>query len=306
MPDSPVPDFAAEQLSGQITAHTDEALFQQVGVRVAFTERGGGFSQGRFASLNLKKGLGDDDRIVARNQSALRAAFGCLRVPCIVPNQVHGTRVLDTASASPVDVSAAWQWAQEGCDGVVVGCAGLAALLCYADCLPLVLVAPTGDFAVVHCGWRGTVAGIASKALGKLAAQGRCDASQVNAYIGPYIHEECFEVGQEVAQQFEEAFGVDTGVVRMAARVADGTRATNDLARTEGLGSIADPSVLEAVDTLHVNLAKAVQADLCNAGMVEERIADVDICTVCTTDRFFSYRTEGGDTGRHGAFAVRL
>ena len=49
-----------------------------------------------------------------------------------------------------------------------------------------------------------------------------------------------------------------------------------------------------------------MRADLSRAGLDLDRVADIDICTVCNTERFFSYRAEGGDTGRHGAFAIRI
>lgn len=266
-----------QECSGEVVAHTDEALFGQCGVRIAFTERTGGFSQGPFASLNIKE-ESDEEWAVESNRKALCAALGCSLDSLVIPRQVHGTTLVELLGSSADEVSAARRKADGGCDGIVVSCPGAGALLAFADCLPLVMVAPSGAFAVVHCGWRGTVAGIASKALARLLSLAQCQASQVNAYIGPYIHEECFEVSGEVAQQFEEAFGAGAGI----------TTAPN------------------ALDKAHVNLGRAVRADLCNAGMDAARIADVDICTACSTDRFFSYRAEGGVTGRHGAFAANV
>ena len=274
LPDDAGFQGSAPSCDGELTLHTDESLFESCGTRLAFTERTGGFSQGSFASLNMMTGLGDDDRLVEHNRQALQVALGCFPTQCIVPNQVHGTHVVEATSAIDADVAQAQQAAGEGCDAVVVGCSNLAALLCFADCLPLILVAPQGGFAVVHCGWRGAVAGLASKALGRLCAQSRCDASQVNAYIGPHICTECFEVGEEVARQFEEAFG--SGVV----------------ARCYG-------------DKPHVDLSAAVRTDLEASGVDALRIADAGLCSSCNTERFFSYRAEGGKTGRHGAFCVR-
>ena len=263
-------DRATGTYDGVIAAYTDEALFEQTGVRIAFAERGGGVSEGPFASLNMKKGLGDDDAAVTLNRRALMEALGCGGSAYLVPNQVHGTDIIETCSSLPSDVSEAWERALNAADAVSVGCGHLAAILCFADCLPLILVAPNGFFSVVHCGWRGAAAGLAGKALTSLAAMADCLPGECNAYIGPYIHEECFEVGEDVAQRFADTYGRSC--------VADGK---------------------------HVSLAVAVATDLKRAGLDEDRLADVDICTVCSNDRFFSFRAQAGVCGRHAAIAVR-
>ena len=59
-------------------------------------------------------------------------------------------------------------------------------------------------------------------------------------------------------------------------------------------------------DDNHVDLSRAVGADLQRAGLAAQRIADTDICTVCSVDRYFSYRAEGGTCGRHAAVAVHV
>ena len=139
----------------------------------------------------------------------------------------------------------------------------------------MILVAPTKTFAVVHAGWRGAVAGIASKALAAMAAADHQPlstyAAQCNIYIGPHIGVECFETGVEVQQQFINAFG--------PACVTD-----------EG----------------HVNLTQAIQTDVCNVGAKPQRIVSAGICTQRNTNEYFSYRASGGVCGRHGACAFYL
>ena len=261
--------------SGLLCAYTDQALFEACGVRIAFTERSGGCSEAPFDSLNLKFGVGDSESAVGRNQAALISAFGIGSNPLIVPNQVHGSTVVEVPSVREYETARRAAASEAGCDAVAVAEGGVPVLLCFADCLPLILVAPGGAFAVVHCGWRSTVAHLAAKAFERLVAMSGCSPDQVNAYIGPYIHAECFEVRTEVAERFVDEFG--HGVVRGG-----------------------EPHLRWQVD-----LGAAVRADLVRCGCALERIADVGICTVCTTDRFFSYRAAGGVTGRHGAFAVR-
>lgn len=87
-------------------------------------------------------------------------------------------------------------------DGVVCTRPGVLIGVRTADCLPL-LMADThaGVIAAVHCGWRGTVAGIALRAVEVME---KCGArpERIHAAMGPCICPDCFEVGDEVANLF--------------------------------------------------------------------------------------------------------
>ena len=268
--DLPFPVLDALPLGAhRLIALTDEALFEACGVRVMFTGRDGGVSVGPYASLNTASHVGDDLGAVNQNRHLVLEAAGAPCARLVVPNQVHGTDLVRISETAEVD--AAIGQAEEGADGIVVETSGVAALLNFADCLPLVIVSPSGRFAVVHAGWRGAVAGIAGKAARALAAGDSCGADAYNAYIGPHIRSECFEVGEDVASQFRDVFG---------------------------------EAVLEGAS--HVSLARAVTLDLERAGLAASRIADCGICTKCCSERYYSYRASNGECGRHAAFAVRL
>lgn len=273
----PVPHLDARLFGARrVSALTDEALFAQTGVRVAFTGRAGGVSEGACASLNLGAHVGDDPARVRENRAILMHALdGPSLAATVAPKQVHGDAcvLVDDASAPALaDVRAD---AAAGADGVVVTVPSVAALLCFADCVPVVIVAPTGAFAVVHAGWRGVVAGIAPKAVGLLAhraqaADASAFAARCNVYVGPHIHGECFEVGADLHERFTSAFGAAC-----------------------------------AWDATHVSLLEALAASLAAAGVARERIADAGVCTMCRADEFYSYRASGGACGRHGAVAFR-
>lgn len=274
---------------------TDDALFDACGTRIAFTSRDGGVSKPPYASLNLGSHVGDDASAVLENRRRVLEAIGVASAPLVVPNQVHETNVIVVdGPAGACDVCADAQRANEaaaqGADAVVVRERGVAALLNFADCTPVIIVSPTGNFAIAHAGWRGAVAHVASKAvrslveadLRELAAsdavlQGSGAFSQLaaacNVYIGPHIQVECFETGEDVAQRFREAYPQDVSAI--------------------------------VPDSRHVDLSQAVIADLLQVGVSRERILDTGICTKCNHDKYFSYRAESGVCGRHGAVAVR-
>lgn len=272
----PAPRLAKRTVNS-IPLFTDDALYDASSVRIAFTGRAGGGSEGAYASLNLGTHVNDDRETVLENRALLLRALGAEDMPLVVPNQVHGTDIVDIDCADALAVEAAQEHATAGADALAVGVAGVAALLCFADCASVIVVSPSGRFAVAHAGWRGAVSRIASKAaarLRQLDARGlgsnAPDASGYNAYIGPHICARCFEVGEEVSSRFASEFG-----------------------------SSCVP------DARHVDLEAALVADLGSVGVPASRVVSTGACTKCSPDEFFSYRASGGVCGRHGAIAYR-
>ncbi len=269
----PLPELTKGRFAS-LDAYTDEKLFGATRVRIAFTTRQGGVSDGCYGSLNLGHHVNDDLGAVLRNRRIVQESFGCADAPLIVPNQVHGNALVSVRNAEQAE--SAQRLASEGADGVLVDAPGVATLLCFADCVPVVIVSPTGRFAVVHAGWRGVDNLISAKAVKALAqadadGSGQDAVSQMNVYIGPHIGPECFETGEDVHSGFRKKFG--------EACVFDGT---------------------------HIDLALALRVQLEGIGVRADRICDLGKCTVCCNEEFYSYRAQGGVCGRHGAFAYRF
>jgi len=156
--------------------------------------------------------------------------------------QVHGAAVRCAARASDAPQ----------CDALWTAEKHLALAIKVADCLPVSLIdAAHGVIANIHSGWRGTVQGIAGATLDAAPL----DPAATTAWLGPTIRVCCFEVGEEVALQFDERF-VD---------------------RSRG----AKP---------HVDIALAV-ADLLHRRGVAN-VIDTGLCTRCQGSMFHSYRRD--------------
>jgi YfiH family protein len=141
------------------------------------------------------------------------------------------------------------------CDGLITADAGVFLCVTGADCFPIYLADPvTRRVGLAHAGWRGISAGIASIMVETMIGMGS-DPSDLVAGIGPGIRVGHFEVGEDVA----EAFSDQNAVIR------------------ESIG-------------LRIHLPMAIQRQLVSAGMRPESIEDSQLCTVCQSDRFFSYR----------------
>ena len=267
----PSPHLAEMRFATPLTstvAITDEELYIQTGVRIAFTERLAGFSPEPYKALNLSEDVGDVPAAVRSNR---RVAFDTLgiydqRESLINPKQVHG----DTVIMVGEDIAASQAEAKAGADGVVCTQKDIPVMLLAADCVLVVCVAPNGAFAVVHSGWRGSLAGIAGKGLKALAQQAGVEPGECNCYIGPHIESCCYEVSAELMEKFTAAFGAE-----------------------------CDPR------NNHLSLAAAVIASLLEAGAVPERIINTGLCTCHNNKRFFSYRAENGVCGRQGAIVMR-
>lgn len=263
----PNPQLDVMQVAG-LRFLTDERLFRTCGIRVAFTSRAGGVSVGDHGALNLGAHTEDDAEHIEANRSLVRNALGADDVAFIYPLQVHGDNVV--CVNEPEEAACAQQQADEGADGILVRCADVAPLLCFADCVPVVLVSRSG-FAVVHAGWRGVMARIAPKAARMLLEGDEAlDATEINVYLGPHIGPECFETSFELHDEFIRSFGEG---------VSAGKR--------------------------HIDLSRALMTSLEEIGIPAHRMIDAGLCTVCHNDEYFSYRAQDGRCGRHAALCFR-
>lgn len=158
------------------------------GVVAGTTLRQGGCSSGPYESLNLATHVGDEPQRVSRNRQLFRDTCRLPAEPLWLA-QVHGTTVLDAASALSGQAGDAWQTTLPD-----VVCAVLT-----ADCLPVVLASRSGrSVAVAHAGWRGLADGILEATVAAMA----CEPQDLQAWLGPAISRSAFEVGAEVRERF--------------------------------------------------------------------------------------------------------
>jgi YfiH family protein len=175
----------------------------------------------------------------------------------ITAKQIHSDRVLIANAASDGTVG-------EG-DALITSQPGTLVAIRTADCLPILIADPgRSAVAAIHAGWRGTVAHISSLTVEKLSAAFGCRPSGLIAVVGPGIGECCFEVGSDVATQFETLF----------------------------------PERDDLGDRTRISLAEANRRQLREAGIPNEQITVVDTCTCCGGEEFHSYRRDGHAAGR--------
>jgi len=222
------------------------------GYDVVFTTRLGGVSEGPYESLNLGRKGGDRLERVDENRRIACGAIGADVEKLALNYQVHSARVLRAAPGMR----------DEHADGLWTDESELPVLVLTADCLPIVL-ARTDErpraLAVLHAGRRGLLDGIV--AAGADALGGGALAAALGPGIGPC----CYEVGEEVAAPFRDAFGDDV------------------------------------VQGRNLDLWTSAERALRAAGV--RHVHRIDRCTSCEPQTFFSHRRDRGRTGRQGVLA---
>lgn len=261
--------------SDGIALLTDPGL-ASLGVIVAFSERSGGVSRAPYSSLNLAAHVGDDPAGVDENRRRLLRAVGLAGAASrlTTADQVHGVVVAavdDGLAGAGASAQTDARPPLARTDALWTSIPGVPLMMLFADCVPIVLVAPGRHpaVAVVHAGWRGALAGLPGTAVGAFAGGAGTTPASLFAYVGPHVCPECYQVSSDLVEAFAQRF----------------------------------PS--SAAGDRGVDLGAAVTASLVSAGVNDAMIARAGVCTASTTNRFFSYRAEGL-TGRHAALTAVL
>jgi polyphenol oxidase len=160
-----------------------------------------------------------------------------------------------------------------------------------ADCVPILLVDPKQRVvAAIHAGWRGTLARIAQKTVGRMLMQFGCKPANLLAAIGPSIGPCCYEVSADFVTKFTSQFA-DAETYFDEARTGEEPNPLQWM-------NMFPPGHQPPPKNVHLDLRKANQSQLIAAGLRGANVFTSDLCTGCRRDLFFSYRKEGATSGR--------
>ncbi len=133
-----------------------------------------------------------------------------------------------------------------------------------ADCLPVLFTDTEGTVVgAAHAGWRGLAGGVLEATVEKMAVPPK----NILAFLGPAIGPDAFEVGQDVKDAFCQ-------------QTVEASRFFIPINEKQYLADIY------GLARLRLNQ------------MGLEQISGGEYCTVLQRDLFFSYRRDGGQTGR--------
>lgn len=251
-------------------------LFQRTGiVKHGFSTRLGGVSTGCFSSLNLSFDRGDDPGAVKENFRRIGEAIGVRCEDMVMSRQTHTTnirRVTEEDRGKGIVRERDYQ----DVDGLVTNVPGICLVTSYADCVPLYFVDPVKRVVgLSHSGWRGTVGKIGRKTVEMMRREFGSDPSDILAAVGPSVCMDCYEVSTDVAERFMKAFE---------------SRFWDQLFHKKEDGKY------------QLNLWKANELILREAGILKEHLAVTNVCTRCNSKILYSHRAAGDRRGNLCAF----
>lgn len=171
-----------------------------------------------------------------------------------IPKQVHGGNVIRVFKPGKY----------EGCDALTTSEKKVYLSINVADCLPIFIYDP-GYVAVaaVHAGWRGCIERIVEKTISAMVEEFDSDPPMLRVFIGPSARVCCYEVGNDVASQFDERFLFRKNTPRP-----------------------------------HLDMLAFTQHLLATSGVQQSHIEVSPYCTICTPNLFHSYRRDREKSGR--------
>ena len=238
-------------------------------VNNGFSTKLGGVSKGHCATMNISTTRGDDPEAIAENKRRIAAAIGVEVEDMTFTHQTHTTNV-----AVVREENRGTRFMET--DGMVTNVPGICLVTFYADCVPLYFVDPVKKaIGMSHSGWRGTVGKIGKVTIEKMTEVYGSNPEDLVVAIGPSICQDCYEVSEDVIEQFKANFA-------------------------EGIW----PELFYQKDNgkYQLNLWKANEHVFLEAGVKKENIAVTNVCTHCNPDILFSHRTTGNMRGNLSAF----
>ncbi|NTW52273.1 MAG: peptidoglycan editing factor PgeF [Chlorobiaceae bacterium] len=232
-------------------------VFSQVTGLVALqTTRSGGISSPPWDSLNLGLNTMDDSGRIYENYLHLCRFLNISAEAIVTSEQVHGTSICRITGPGKVS----------GYDGLITDRKGIYIGILTADCYPVLIHdTRTGACGAAHAGWQGTVGRIAYKTVHAMKGAFGTRPEDCLAWVGTGISAEHYEIGNEVARQFDSRY--------------------------------LTPSPAGNGKQL-LDLSAASRDQLLEAGIPALQLECSAFCSYRDREQFFSYRRDNGSTGR--------
>ncbi|MBT8380427.1 MAG: peptidoglycan editing factor PgeF [Ignavibacteria bacterium] len=212
-----------------------------------------GFSRKAPYFFNMSYKVGDIKENVKKNRQAFFNIIGLDESTVSSQKQVHGDKVSTTNKASYCDES----------DGLITTKPDLGLIISSADCPAIFIYDKKIKLvAAIHSGWRGTAKKILAKTLFKLSNDFNSQSKDLICYIGPSISQSNYEIGDDVADNFNNDF------------------------------------ILAKNDKYFLDLKSANYKILLDAGVKKTNIQVSKLCSYEYSNLLHSYRRSGEKSGR--------
>lgn len=269
-----MPNMRVNEKEG-VTFLTYPAFEEMPEIVHGFSTRLGGVSEGIYSSMNLSFTRGDKEEAVKENYRRIAAAIGFEMESIVTSDQTHTAnvrRITEEDRGNGITKPRPYK----DVDGMITNVPGVVLATFYADCVPLYFVDPVHKaIGLSHSGWRGTVAKIGKVTVEKMREEYGTKPEEIYAAVGPSICQDCYEVSEDVAEEFRHAFC------------------------PEHWGALF---YKKENGKYQLNLWEANRIVFLEAGIPEDHISMPNLCTCCNPEFLFSHRASKGKRGNLGAF----
>jgi len=252
-------DVATPHGKARIATLVCEPL-EQAGFVNAFSTRLGGVSPLPSNALNLAYFRGDERENVTENRRRFLKAIEAENARIVTARQTH------SIERYTVETEEQARGPQPDCDAMITKMTDVLLAVQTADCLPVLIGdAKSGAMAAIHAGWRGTAGRITERTIADLMLVHGVNPRDCVAALGPAACAECYEVGEDVIEQYKKEFGYWRNLLMN----------------------------FKAGGKAHLDIRAANIQQLKFCGFSEDSIHAADYCTMHQNELFFSYRREG-------------
>jgi len=242
--------------------------------------------------LNLGFTDWDEREHILQNRAKFFAALGAGKMWVVALRQIHSDIIHRVDAALPEDAST--DSTPQG-DALFTRERGVLLVVQTADCIPILLADPKRRaVAAIHAGWRGTLSRIVAKTLGRMQMEFGTRPEDVIAALGPGIGQCCYEVGPEVAKEFQAQFP----------NARDWFEGPFDSLASDETDpnwlpwlTMKPPGHQPPPPRVRLDLIAANRGILVGAGVAPRNISSSGLCTACRSELLFSFRRER-TTGR--------
>jgi len=228
----------------------------------AITLRHGGASKYPIDTLNFRTTGNDKIENVLENVNIISNVVGFSKIYKAKQKHTDNILILDNNNKKEYKFE---NLSSDEYDGYITKEKNIATLVTTADCNPIIIYDPKQNIiANVHSGWAGTIKKITIKAIKILNEKFNSKFGDLIVCIGPSIRKCCFSSEDELfKKKFTDIWNFEDEYIYY----------------------------VEDKKRFHIDLLYVIKKDLIDMGIKKENIADANICTMCNSEDFFSYRT---------------
>lgn len=240
-------------------------------IRHGFSSRIGGISTGFLSSLNLSFTRSFETRETTMENYRIFCEGAEIPVSSMVMDSYeHGTtvRYVDRNDCGAGYTRPSLPY----CDGLITDDPEVTLITGHADCMPFYFIDPVHRaIGLAHAGWRGALSRIGAAVIDCMADRFSSDPGDLLCAVGPSICFDCFEVGEDVAKLFTDAFSYP------------------EIYKKGGPGKA------------YIDLWRVAAAQMLEKGVLAENIYLMGVCTY-GDDKLYSHRRDKGNTGGMSAY----